>query len=153
MLLAELNLVRLAHLFQHSDSLVNRQTELFKVDTFLNNLLHLSLNSCKVVSCESLFCIKVIVETVVDSRTDSKLCAWVKALNSLSKNMGSCMPESFLAFLAVKSHNLESAVLVDCCTQVAYVSVNFYAASGLVESHADSLDNLSRRHRIFDFTD
>ena len=152
-LLAKLNLVRLAHLFQHSNCLVNRQAELFKVNTFLDNLLHLSLDSCKVVSCESLFCIKIIVETIVNSRTDSKLCVWVKTLNSLCKNVGSCVPESLLAFLAVESHNLESAVLVNCCTQVAYVSVNFHAASRLVESHADSLDNFSRRHRIFDFTD
>ncbi len=60
------------------------------------------------------------------------------------------MPEGLFALLAVKGHYLKGAVLINSSAQIAYLTVQLYAAGRFVESHAYALDDLGSGHCGFD---
>ncbi len=87
MLFAELDLVGLVHFLELCDSLCGCELELLECEVFLDYLLHLSLYLLELVGSKGLFEIEIVVEAVVDSRSDSELSLGVESLYSLSKDM------------------------------------------------------------------
>ncbi len=149
-LVAKLYLVRLAHFFQHGLCLVRGKTELLNGNIFLDDLFHFRLESRQVVGGERLFRVEIVVEAAVNGGTYGKLNVWIQPLDSLRQNVGSGVPKGLFALVAVEGHYLKGAVLINSSAQVAYLTVQFYAAGGFVESHAYALDYLGSGHCGFD---
>ena len=101
-LLAKFNFVRFVHILEQLNSFIRSKHEFFDFKTFLDNFLHFSSNLFKFLGRERLFNVKIIIKAVVNCRTDSKFCIRIKTFYSLSKNMRSCMPESFFSVCVVK---------------------------------------------------
>ena len=97
-------------------------------------------------------CVKIIVKSVFDRGADRKLYLRVNSLYSLSKNVGSSVPEGLLAVLGIKGAYLKGAVLFNGSAQVAYNAVQLYAAGSLVQSHADALDYFSSGNSALGFS-
>ncbi len=64
--------------------------------------------------------------------------------------MGSSVPKGLFALVAVEGHYLKGAVLINSSAQVADLTVQLYAAGGLVKSHTYALYHLRGGHCGFD---
>ena len=145
MLLTELDLVGLFHFLELCNSVSGRELELFKSQVLLDYLLHLSLYLLQFFGSEGLFEVEVVVESVVDSRTNSQLSTGVESLYSLSEDVGSGMPEGLFAVECIEGADLKLAVAVDDSADVLYFAVYLYAAGSLVKTHSYALDDLCGR--------
>ena len=79
----ELYLIRLFTLGHKRDSLVSRKLKAFKLKVLLNYLLHLTLKSRKDLRCERDRTVKVVIKSVLYSRSYRKLRIGVKSLYRL----------------------------------------------------------------------
>lgn len=94
-LLDKLDLVNFAVVLKVFESLVRSHLVPFKRQILFDYFLHFSFDFLKNFGCEINLRIKIIIETVVDSRTYCKFCIGIKAFNSLRKNVRSCVPKCF----------------------------------------------------------
>ena len=91
---------------------------------FLDDLLHLRLDLRKNFGSEGGFGVDVIIEAVVDRRTDRQLCLGIKALHRLCKNVRCCVPEDLLALLVGKGKGLDLRAVGDLFGKTDDLSVS-----------------------------
>ena len=153
MLFAKLNLIGFAHFFELLYCICGSKLKLFKLDIFLDDLLHFGFDLFEILGRERLFDIEIVIESVVDSRSDSELYFGEESFYSLSHDMGSGVAECLFTVLIGECQHLEGSVLVKLCAEVADLAVQFYGTGGLIESHADSLYGISGGNAVFVLTD
>ena len=152
-LAAKLNLIRLAKLLKILYSLIGSHCKLLEPYALLYNLLHLRLNLRESVGSKRLLGVEIVVETVVDSRTNRKLCRGIKALYRLRENVRSGVVKRALPLLVRECQKSYRAVAVDYGAQVCRRAVNLRKARGLCLAKLSC--KVKRRHRLlklFDFS-
>ena len=113
-------------LFLHKrNSLVARQSEALNTKIFLYDLLHFGFKLFKNFGSEGGVNINIVVEAVIDGRTDSKLCVGIKTLHCLSKNVRGGVPKHLLAALLFKSEGFDLIVFGNLGRKIAYFAVDF----------------------------
>ena len=95
-----------------------------------------------------MFGIKVIVETIFDSRPDTKFGAREQFLYSLCQNMRSTVTECFTAFSIVKCINANGAVCSDWLIQAHHFIVYFCNDGFFGKPVADIFCNFQRSYNI-----
>ena len=85
--LNKFNLVRLILFFHKFNSLVGRKFKFFNRIIFLNNSLHFFFYFIKVILSEMSIYVKIVIKSVFNRRTDSKLGIWINPFNCLSHNV------------------------------------------------------------------
>ncbi len=105
--LYQLHLVRFAHFFHVSDCFIPREREPFKRNILLYDLPHFLFYPAHILRRERLLDVKIIIESVFDSRTYGQLCIRVQPLDRLSQYMGCCVPECLLPAFGVECEQIE----------------------------------------------
>ena len=115
---------------------------------------HLLLNLWEVILRDCLtFCRHhVIEETIFNCRTKTKLNAWVKLLQCLSKEVGRGVPEGMLTFFVIEPVKCDTCVLIDrtiefCCYAIYTARYNVTG-----ESRRNTLGDLITSYALFVFT-
>ena len=147
----KLNLIDFALFLHHLQSFVNGKRELLENKTFFYDLLHFCFDFIERIS-KRLITVKVIIEAVVNSGADSKLCFGEKSLYCLSENMGSSMSECTLALFVIKCYKLDFAVVFNLCAKVLDLTVNFTYTNCLEKSRTKTFCNFHCRYTVFILT-
>ena len=119
--------------------------------TGFDDLCHLVFDFFEVINGERFFNVEVIIESVIDSRTDGEFCTGEKMKNSLGHDMGSGVPESFFTIRIVEGEDFNFAVFFDGCTKVTAFAVDFCRTGNSCKSGADALGNLIGGDAVFVF--
>ena len=91
---------------------------------FLGNLGHFLFNGCEIFLAEYMFRIQVIVEAVINGRSDGKLGAREQMLDSLGHYMGSGMAQSKEAFLIFLCEKFNLSAVHNGITEVCELTVH-----------------------------
>ena len=82
------DLVVLAFILEILERFIARQHLLHQRDIFLRDLRHLLLDRCEILLAENMIRVQIIVEAIIDRRSDSKLHAREQMLDRLCHHMG-----------------------------------------------------------------
>ena len=99
----EFNFVGFFQFFHKFDCFCTRKFKAFQFEFFFANFTHFAFESSQIFRSKRSRSIKVIVEAVVDARTDCQLNFRMQTFHSLRQYMGASMPISFAIFFIFKS--------------------------------------------------
>ena len=97
------NFVGFFQFFHEFDCFSTRKFKAFQFEFFFANFTHFAFESSKVFRRERSRSIEVIVEAIVDARTDCQLNFRMQTFHSLRQYVGASMPISFAIFFIFKS--------------------------------------------------
>ena len=113
---------------------------------------HFSFDSRKIAFFDnSVTRIHVIVESILDSRSDTELDAGIQFLQSFSHQVGTRVPECMLTFFVFPLEKLDSRILVDRTAQVPNLTIHACCQNFLCQTGTDAFRNLhsSRSFGVF----
>ena len=112
--------------------------------------LHLCLNLGEVALLDALAVLQqhIIEETILDSRTETKLDARIQLQQCLSQQVGRCVPEGMLTLLVVELVERYGCILIDRTVQLYCLTVYSTADNAACESRRDALCNLIASHAL-----
>ena len=110
-----------------------------------HDLLHLCLDLLQIFRYKRSLPVQIIIETVVDRRSDSKLGIRVQTLNRLRHDMRRSMPERSLSILGIKRQQFQLTILIDLRPQVYDITVHLRARCDPCKTLADILRNVKNR--------
>ncbi len=113
-LLYQLNLVCFPPLFENLYRLILWQYESSEGVVLLNNLLHPLFYLLKVFRCKTPLRVKVVIETVLDSRPNGNLHIWKQVFYRMCHHMGCAMPVEFKPLGGVKGNRLHLSIFREC---------------------------------------
>ena len=90
--------------------------------------------------------IDVVVESVLDSRTDTEFHSGIKFLQSFGKEVSRTVPESVFAFGIVPFEQFEFGVVTDGARQIPFVAVDRRRKDFAGKTGAYGFGNLKRSH-------
>ncbi|MNE29840.1 hypothetical protein D3C80_1233330 [compost metagenome] len=93
----------------------------------MNDPVHLQFNCRQILARQRFLDIDIVVEPVINDRTDAKLniLSAIYAFNSLSHQMGCAVSVNVLALFAIQEHNFKPAVLCNRIMKVHEFAVYF----------------------------
>ena len=139
----QLHLVRFFLLTEVRNRLITRLGEACEGQVLLHDLLHLCFDLLEIIIRQLSLKVDVIVEAVVDGRTDRELCFRIQALDCLSHDMGRGMVKCMLSLGAVEGIKIQRAVLVNHRAQIYGLAVHFRHTCRAGESFADIFCNVN----------
>ena len=82
-----------------------------------HQLCHFSFNSRQISFFDHSFTrINIIVKTILNSRPNTKLYAWIKFLQCLCQQVSTCMPESMFTFLVLPFIKYDRSIFINRAT-------------------------------------
>ena len=121
----------------------------------LHEFLHLLFNLWEVGHAQShaFGWHDVVVETILDGRTDAELCARPEFLQGLGHEVGRSVPEGVFAFFVIPLVEFQFRILGDGTVQFRRFSIHTTGDDVLCQTRADALSNLQASHACFVFAD
>ena len=147
----KLYFVGFVFLFEVFNRLSSRLCKSCDGKIFFDDLFHFRLDLCKILSGDGFFAVNIVIETVVDRRSDGELHIRIKTFDRLSHDMRCGMTEGASASLTVKSKDIQFTVPVQHGTEIHNLSVHFSRAGNPRQAFADIGCNINDgfRFRIF----
>ena len=142
----ELYFVWLILFFHQLDSVLRRKFKSFKRQTFLYDLFHLRLYFFKIFGRERRFCVKIVIEPVVNGGADRQFHIGIKPFYRLRHNVGCRVVKRFFPVFIIKGQYFQSAVLADHGAQVFHFAVYLAGTSVSVKAHGNVFGNIRRAH-------
>ena len=96
--------------------------------------------------------IYIIIESVFNSRSDTKLNTRVKLLQSLSQQVSTCMPEGMLTFFIFPFIKNEVCIFADRTIQINRFTVHATCQDVLSQTRTDAFCNLQTSNSFVIFT-
>ena len=118
------NLVILSLVLEELQCFIAADYFLYQWNVFLGNLGHFLFNGCEIFLAENMGRVQIIVETVINSRSDGKLGAWEQVLDSLGHHMGSGMTQSKEAFLIFLGKKFDFTAIHNGITEICQFTVH-----------------------------
>ena len=103
--------------------------------------------------CHAIPRINVVIESVLNGRTDTELNARIKFLQSLCQQVRACMPESVLALLVFPFIKNEVGIFVYRTIQINRFAVHAAGQYILCQTRTDAFCNLQTGNSVIVFTD
>ena len=147
----QLDLVRLTFGLHQFQRLGAGQLKALERVIRLDDALHFLFDLLEIVGRKGLGAIKVIVETVVDSRTDGQLGIRIERLDRLRQHMGRSVAVNAAAFLVRKGQKLNFAVVVDHGFEVFHFAVDLGGDRFFLQFVRNGSGNFQCRHGRFKF--
>ena len=120
----------------------------------LNELHHFLLDLGEVLAGDLVFAeVDVVIETVLDGRSDTEFYAGVEFLQSRSKKVGGGVPEGMLALFVVPGKELNCCILVDRTIEFYYLVVDFSREDVAGQTFADAFSDVEGRYAGFILAD
>ena len=104
---------------------------------------HFSFNSGQITFFNHSFSrIHIIVESVFNSRTDTKLDTRIKFLQSFSQQVGTCMPKGMFTFFIIPFIKYEIRILINRTSQIVSLTIHATCQHILRQTRTDTFCNL-----------
>ena len=142
-ILNKLYLIRFIFFFKKFNSLCSWFCKSGNGQVLFYDFFHLSLDLRKIFCCDRLITVNIIIEAILNRRSNCKLHLREKAFDSLSHNMGSGMTECSFAALTVKGEDIQLTVSVNHCTKIYNLSVHFTCTCYACKTFTDIGSNLN----------
>ena len=117
-----------------------------------DDLLHLVLDRLQIFGAKRLVAGKIVVEAIVDRRTDRDLGAREQALYRLRHQVCSRMTDDFHAFLVARGDDAQASIPVDPVAGIDHSSIKFTGQRRLGEARADRGCHLRYRDRLLELS-
>ena len=141
----QLHLIRLFFFFHQCNRLFSRKCKLLNFQIFFDNFLHLFFDCFQIFCCKRNFSVKIIVETVINCRSDCKFCIRKQSFYCLCKNMRCCVAERMCSLLTLECMNCQFTILVDLCAKIDHFPVHFSCCRHSCKPFTDICCNLIYR--------
>ena len=144
----DLRLVGLAHVAEEPDGLVARHHRTLHLEVLSRNLLHLCLDLLQILGGKRTLVGEVVVETVLDHRTDGHLRRGKQALHRLCQQMGGGVADDIDALLVLAGHDGQLGIAFDQIGGIDQLAVDLAGQCGLGQTGADGGSNVMHGHCV-----
>jgi hypothetical protein len=144
----DLGLVGLADRLEVFDRLVPVPDLADDLLVAIDDLAHPLLDRGQVVQAERRVTGEVVVEAVVDRRTDGHLRTGKQLLHRLGHHVAGVVADGLQRFGALARQDLEGAALVERAVQVAQLAVELHQHRLLLQRLGDGGGDLAARHAV-----
>ena len=145
--LDHLDLIRLLPALHQRDSLFSGESVVFQFVPLLDDLLHFLLDLVQVLSVQWTQ-IEIVVETVLDGRSDGQLGLWEQVLHRLRQHVGAGVAIGLLAVVVLEGQDVYRSILIDNRSQVYIFSVYLADAGHAGKPVAQVSGNVDDRHGL-----
>ena len=121
----QLGLVFLAHVFEMRDGVIAIPDFADERQVAIDDLGHTLFNRLEILRREGFVAGKVVIETVLDGRSDRDLCAREQLLNGLCQNMRGIVTDHFQRFGHVARDQFDTGIPVQRACQIPLLTVDF----------------------------
>ena len=144
------DLVVLAFSLEILERLFARQHLLHQRNIFLRDLRHFLLDRCEILLAEDMVRIQIIVEAIIDRRSDSKLHTREQMLNRLCHHMGRSMTQREKPLRILLREEFHLCAIHDRITQIRQLAIHLRHQRILAEAVGDRLRCIRQRYRTFE---
>ena len=141
--LDDLGLVDLANATKKLGRLVALPDFSFDAFVAVHDVLHAGLDRFEVGVGKRLFACKVVIETVLDGRTDRYLGVRPQFLDGFGENMCSVVPQQLDAVIRIASNDFHGSVCLDIPGQIPELAIDANRHSGTSQSFANAGGNFT----------
>ena len=144
------DLVVLAFILEILERFIARQHLLHQRDIFLRDLRHLLLDRCEILLAENMVRVQIIVEAIIDRRSDSKLHAREQVLDRLRHHMGRRMTQREKTFRILLREEFHLCTIHDRIAQIRQLAIHLRHQCILAKAVGDRLRCIRQRYRALE---
>jgi hypothetical protein len=132
------------------DGLVARHDLALHADVLLGQRLHARLDALEILGGEGALVGEVVIEAVVDDRTDGDLGLGEQVLHGLRQQVRGAVADDLHAVLVAGGDDGELRIGLDAVAGIHQATIHSAGERGLGQARADGLGHLVHRHRTLE---
>ena len=152
-ILNQLYLIRLILLAEQVERILAGNLLANHRNALLDDFFHLRLDLFQILRREIVFGINIVIEAVVDGRSDCQLDIRIQVLDCLCQNVRSGVTQGPLAHIIIKGQDAHRAVLLQRGFQIDGLSVYLCCQCGACQTGRNLLGNIQTGCTILDLHD
>ena len=152
-ILNQLYLIRLILLAEQVERILAGNLLANHRNALLDDFFHLRLDLFQILRREIVFGINIVIEAVVDGRSDCQLDIRIQVLDCLCQNVRSGVTQGPLAHIIIKGQDAHRAVLLQRSFQIDGLAVYLCCQCGACQTGRNLLGNIQTGCTILDLHD
>src|SRR5690606_1924875 len=150
--LDDLNLVLLAHLFKHGDSIFTAHQLTGNSKVVFDDVLHATFNFFQILIRKRSFVGEIVIEAVLDHRTDGYLGFREQTLYSLRHQVGTGVANDVNAVIVTISHDRKINVLCDQIGRIYQLAIYTTSQRSLGQAGTNGFSHLMNSDSLIKLT-